>query len=287
VILGPGARIYDRSVRPERPDIAVPPFAPSTEWVGAEPPAIERLSAAGPILVHFIDFAQLNSVRAVPYAIAWAERYREAGLAVLGVHSPRFAFTADRDVIATGLERLGVRHPVAADLDYAIWHDYGCEGWPSLFLWSRGGALRWFHFGEGEYEATERAIQAELRSTNGARSLPSPMAPLRPSDAPAATVIAPTEELLPGGSIREPWSSTPARPTLEIDYAAGGAFATVDGAGELRVRIDDTDLEPIAIADPGLRELAGHARHEAHRLRVEPTAGVRVWSLSFAAGVPG
>src|SRR5207249_781611 len=79
------------------------------------------------------------------------------------------------------------------------------------FLWGRGGALRWFHFGEGDYEATERAIQDELRITNGAGSLPPPMAPLRPSDSAAAVVIAPTEEVLPGGSLSEPWSPTPER----------------------------------------------------------------------------
>lgn len=273
-------------MRPERLDIAAPPFPSSARWVVAEPPAIERLTAAGPVLVHFLDFAQLNSARVQPYLNAWAARYRGAGLAVLGVHSPRFAFTADPAVLAAGLDGLGVRHPVAADLDYAIWHDYGCEGWPSLFLWGRGGALRWFHFGEGEYEATERAIQDELRATNGARSLPPPMAPLRASDAPGATVIAPTEELLPGGSIREPWSPAPGREAIELDYAAGGAFATLDGTGEVRIRLDGAEAGTVAVGDGGLYELVSHERHESHRLRIEPAPGVRVWSVSFAAGVP-
>jgi hypothetical protein len=274
-------------VRPERPDIAAPPFPPSLAWIGPEPPAMERLTAAGPLLVHFLDFAQLNSVRTLPYLTAWAARYRDAGLNVIGVHSPRFAFTADPAVLAAGLERLGVDHPVAADFDYALWHDYGCEGWPSLFLWGRGGALRWFHFGEGDYEATERAIQDELRTTNGAASLPPPMVPLRPSDAAAAVVIAPTEEVLPGGSLSEPWSPTPERAAIELDYAAGGAFATVDGGGLLRVRLDDRSAESIVVEGPGLRELSTHERHEEHRLRIEASAGVRVWSVSFAAGVPG
>jgi hypothetical protein len=274
-------------VRPERLDIAAPPFPPSARWVVAEPPTIERLMAAGPVLVHFLDFAQLNSVRVQPYLNAWTARYRDAGLAVLGVHSSRFAFTADPAVLAAGLDHLGVRHPVAADLDYAIWHDYGCEGWPSLFLWGRGGALRWFHFGEGEYEATERAIQDELRATNGARSLPAPMAPLRPSDAPGARVIAPTDELLPGGSIREPWSPAPGREAIELDYAAGGAFATLDGTGEVRIRLDGAEAGTVAVGDGGLYELASHERHESHRLRLEPAPGVRMWSVSFAAGVPG
>ena len=273
-------------MRPERPDIAAPPFPASTRWVVAEPPAIERLAAAGPVLVHFLDFAQLNSVRVQPYLNAWAARYRGAGLAVVGVHSPRFAFTADPAVLAPGLERLGVRHPVAADLDYAIWHDYGCEGWPSLFLWGRGGALRWFQFGEGEYEATERAIQDELRSTNGADSLPPPMAPLRASDLPGATVIAPTEEVLPGGSLHEPWSASAGRDALDLDYAAGGAFATLDGAGELRLALDGAEPRTVPVREAGLHELASHERHEAHRLRIEPSPGLRVWSVSFAAGVP-
>jgi hypothetical protein len=272
-------------VRPERDDIAVPPLSPTTTWIGADPGQMERLTARGPLLVHFLDFAQLNSVRALPYAIAWAERYRDAGLAVVGVHSPRFAFTGDVGLIESGLERLGVAHPVAADLDYAIWHDYGCEGWPSLFLWGRGGALRWFHFGEGEYEATERAIQEELRATNGAGSLPEPMTPLRPSDAPGALVIAPTEELLPGGSLGEPWSPSASEPVLELDYAAGGAYVTLDAQGELGVVVDGVERS-IAVENAGLYELAEHPHHSEHRLRVEPGPDVRVWSVSFAPGVP-
>ena len=121
------------------------------------------LTAAGPALVHFIDFAQLNSVRTLPYLAAWEARYRERGLRTIGVQAPRFPFGADRTAAAAALRDLGVGFPVAIDAGRELWHDYGCEGWPSLFLWRRGGALAWFHFGEGEYRATEEAIQAELR----------------------------------------------------------------------------------------------------------------------------
>ena len=239
---------YDRRMLPNRADIAAPPFPPGTTWVGADPPAMERLTARGPVLVHFMEFAQLNSVRALPYTIALDDRYRDAGLTVLGVHSPRFPFTAEVGAMAHALGRLGVTHPVAADLDYAIWHDYGCEGWPSLFLWGRGGVLRWFHFGEGEYEETERAIQDELRSTNDAGSLPEPLPPIRPSDAPAAVVIAPTEEIFPGGEVSRPWIPSPAEPALELDYAAGGAAVSADGSGDLNARIDG---EPVSLAVDG------------------------------------
>ena len=63
------------------------------------------------------------------------------GLTVVGIHSPRFRFSGERATAAAGVEGLGVEHPVALDSDYAIWHDYGCKGWPSLFLWGPGGAL--------------------------------------------------------------------------------------------------------------------------------------------------
>ncbi len=270
---------------PNRADIAAPPLPPGTAWVGADPPAMERLTARGPVLVHFMEFAQLNSVRALPYAISLDERYRDAGLTVLGVHSPRFPFTASVDGLARALTRLGVVHPVAADLDYAIWHDYGCEGWPSLFLWGRGGVLRWFHFGEGAYEETERAIQEELRSTNDASSLPAPLPPVRPSDVPSAVVIAPTEEVFPGGALSEPWTASPSTPALELDYAAGGAAVSADGSGEMIVRVDG-EAASLAVEGAGLYELWTHPSHGEHHLRIEPEPGVRLWSVSFAPGVP-
>ncbi len=270
---------------PNRADIAAPPFPPGTAWVGAEAPAMERLTARGPVLVHFMEFAQLNSVRALPYAIALDERYRDAGLTVLGVHSPRFPCTADVDGLARALARLGVVHPVAADLEYAIWHDYGCEGWPSLFLWRRGGVLRWFHFGEGAYEETERAVQDELRSTNDAGALPEPLAPIRPSDAPGAAVIAPTEEVFPGGGRSDPWTTSSADPALELDYAAGGAAVSADGSGVMAVSVDGESVS-LAVEGAGLYELSAHPSHGEHHLRIEPGPDVRIWSVSFAPGVP-
>ena len=191
-------------MRPPRDDIAVPDIPPGTAWLNGEPAPMPALTARGPVLVHFFDFAQLNSVRALPYVLAWHERYADRGLTVVGVHSPRFPFTADPATLGAALDRLDVRHPVAGDADYAIWHAYGCEGWPSLFLWGRGGALRWFHFGEGEYEATERAIQDELPALSPGLEPPPPIAPLRPTDAPAALVAPPTGRCSPAARRRSP-----------------------------------------------------------------------------------
>jgi hypothetical protein len=251
-------------------------------WVGEEPRSMPMLTAKGPVLVHFIDYAQLNSVRTLPYVVEWDRRYRDAGLSTIAVQAPRFPFGADPQRVAVGLDELGIEFPVAVDAGRNLWHAYGCEGWPSLFLWSTGGALGWFHFGEGEYLGTEEAIQAELRELDALRALPKPMQPLRPTDAAGAKVMPPTQELFPGGSWEEPWTGG----ALEIEYEAGGAFATVEGEGSLSVTLDDGEARSISIDRPKLYRLAEHDRHESHRMKLEPSPGLRIWSVSFAAGMP-
>jgi hypothetical protein len=273
-------------VRPGRDDIAAPDLPDGLAWIGEAPGSMPMLSAGGPALVHFIDFAQLNSVRTLPYVGEWARRYREAGLRVIGVQAPRFPFGGDPEAVAVGLAALGVEFPVAIDAGHDLWSAYGCEGWPSLFLWGLGGALRWVHFGEGEYRATEEAIQAELGEIDALRQLPEPLEPIRPGDAPGAEVLVPTAELFPGGSWERPWTAGADGEHLRAPYEAGGAFATVEGEGEIAVELDGEALATVAAERPGLRTLAEHPRHESHDLLLRPSPGLRIWSVSFAAGVP-
>ena len=243
---------------------------------------MSALTAAGAVLVHFFDFAQLNSVRALPYVIEWNRRYSPHGLTVVGVHSPRFRFSGERETLTEGVAALGVEHPVAADIKYTIWQDYGCKGWPSLFLWRRGGALAWAHFGEGEYQATEEAIHEVLRADDVTADLPAPMAPLRETDAPGALVAPPSSEVFPGGSPAEAWEPGPNGDRLELDYEAGGAYVVAEG--EIRAGLDGA--EPATLHGFGLLEVAEHASHERHHLTIEASAGARVWAVSFAPGMP-
>ncbi|MFL5898009.1 MAG: hypothetical protein ACJ76D_06045 [Solirubrobacterales bacterium] len=273
-------------MRPGRENIAAPDLPPGLAWVGAEPESMPALTAGGPAIVLFLEFAQLNSVRTLPYLAEWHRRYREAGLSVIGVQAPRFPFAAAPEGVAAGLADAGVEFPVAIDSEHDLWTAYGCEGWPSLFLWSLGGALSWAHFGEGEYWATEEAIQAELREIDALRELPQPIAPLRPSDAPGARVIPPTPEHFPGGSWERPWVAGSDGGEVALDYQAGGAYATVEGEGEIAVEIDGEWRTIPSDPKPGLRTLVEHPTHEAHSLVLRPAAGVKIWSISFAAGVP-
>jgi len=274
-------------VRPERENIAAPELPEGIEWIGEAPRSMPVATAGGPVLVHFFDFAQLNSVRTLPYVCEWARRYGPDGLTTIGVQAHRFPFGAEREAVAAGLKPLGIGFPVAIDADRRLWHAYGCEGWPSLFLWKLGGALAWFHFGEGEYRATEEAIQAELREQDALQALPAPMEPLRPTDSPGAKVIPPTPELFPGGSSERPWIAAEDGEELTVEYEAGGAYATIEGNnGTLDVTIDGSPATRIEIDGPGLYKLTDHPQHERHTISLHPSGCIRIWSLSFAAGLP-
>ena len=167
------------------------------------------------------------------------------------------------------MERLEIPYPVIGDSERAIWADYGCHGWPSLFLWSKGGALRWYHFGEGEYAATEEAIQDELE-LGVIEGRPAPVEPLRPGDAPGAFVVPPSPELLPGGSEAEPWRASGEQPASRSTTRAP---RRIRDARRLRVwsrsrstasRLPRSQSStPASTAHP-------EGRHGAHRLELRP-----------------
>jgi hypothetical protein len=265
----------------------VPPIPPGLDWVGERVESIDRIVAARPALVHFFDFAQLNSIRTLPYLQAWHERYEGDGLEMIGVHSPRFPFTQHREAVAGAVERLGIDWPVAVDPEFALWRLYEPHGWPAIFLWGQGGALRWYHLGEGDYAGTEEEIREALPETNGGRDWPPPLEPIRPSDVPDVKVIAPTPELFPGGSTEEPWSSTEGEASLELSYEAGGAYAATDGEGRIAIRVDGEPRDPIEVTHSGLHELTLHDHNERHALELEPSPGLLVYSIQFAAALPG
>jgi hypothetical protein len=174
------------------------------------------------------------------------------------------------------------------DSELVLWRDYGCHGWPSLFLWGQGGALACYHLGEGEYRETELALREALAPGREPPDWPpEPLEPLRPSDRPGARVVVPTPETFPGGAPDRPWprSGDPER-GLELEYAAGGAYASVDGSGTLAVAVDGAAPREIRVAAPGLVELASHPHHQEHTLGLEPSEGVALYSLSFAPGIP-
>lgn len=247
---------------------------------------MEAVTSRKPALVHFFDAAQMNSLRSLPYVRAWSKRYQPLGLAVYGVHTPRWPLTEDPLEASKAIESLDLPHPVALDSKRAIWRDYGCHGWPHLFLWKQGGWLAWSQLGEGDYEALETAIREVLEEAEALPEAgwPDLLEPIRESDRPGAELIPPSEEMLIGGSLETPWSPDREGATIEASYQGAGAYAAVGGTGEVAFSIDGGDSTQLEISGPQLIELATHERSGEHTLNLTPGMGVQVYSLSFAPG---
>ena len=122
------------------------------------------------VLVDFWTYTCINSLRPLPYVKSWAAKYKEAGLTVIGVHTPEFSFEKERRNVENAVRDLNVTYPVAIDSDYRIWQAFNNEYWPAQYLIDGKGRIRYHHFGEGEYGESERVIQALLKE-NGATGL--------------------------------------------------------------------------------------------------------------------
>jgi hypothetical protein len=270
-----------RGLRPSRPNIPLPPFPPGMSWIGGPEPVSERLTARGPLLVHFFEVGELSSVRTLPFVTGLHRTLGEHGLSVIGVHSPRSGLASSDEGLTAALERLDVPFPVVNDHEHRIWHAYGCEGWPSTFLWGTGGTLRWAQFGEGAYHETEAEIRAELAPAGDGGLPGSVLDP--PPEGPAPQVERPSEEVFPGGAHDQAWRGEPGEP-LEVEYAGAGAWVALSGEGTLEIRVDDEAAAPLEVTAPGLYEISRHDAHGIHEVAIWPEGSLLVWSMAFAPG---
>ena len=114
------------------------------------------------MLIEFWDFCRPNSLHTLPYLKGWDERYRDDGLRVIGVHASGFPPSGEVEAVRAAVQRLQVPYPVVVDEEFEIWQDYGNLGWPARYLFTGEGRLFDYHYGEGGYDETERAIQELL-----------------------------------------------------------------------------------------------------------------------------
>jgi len=134
----------------------------ATAWLNSPPLTADDLRGKV-VAVLFWTYTCINWMRAQPYARAWADKYKDRGLVVIGVHAPEFVFEKNLDNVRRAAKELRVDYPVAVDNDFAIWGAFNSAYWPALYLVDANGRTRYHHFGEGEYERSERMIQQLLR----------------------------------------------------------------------------------------------------------------------------
>ena len=130
-------------------------------WINSGPLTRQQLRGKV-VVIDFWTYSCINCIRSIPYVRAWAEKYRDDGLVVIGVHAPEFAFERNPDNVRRAVADLGVRYPVSLDNDYAVWKALKNNYWPAHYFFDAQGRQRYHHFGEGNYDTSEKVIRQLL-----------------------------------------------------------------------------------------------------------------------------
>jgi cytochrome c biogenesis protein CcdA/thiol-disulfide isomerase/thioredoxin len=163
----------------------MPSLAGAEEWLNSPPLSLEALRGKV-VLVDFWTYSCINCLRSIPYVRAWAEKYRDHGLVVIGVHAPEFAFERNVANVKNAITTLKIGYPVAIDNEYKIWRSFENEYWPAHYFIDGNGKVRHHHFGEGEYDESEHIIQKMLMDA-GNKNVPTGLVAVNASGAEAAS----------------------------------------------------------------------------------------------------
>jgi len=169
----------------------LPSLSGASEWLNSKPLTAEDLKGKV-VLVDFWTYSCINCLRSIPYVRAWAEKYRDHGLVVIGVHAPEFAFERNVDNVRKAVATLKISYPVAIDNEYMIWRAFENEYWPAHYFIDAKGQIRHQHFGEGDYDESERTLQ-KLLAEAGDSQVPTGIVAVNASGAEAASVKADVE----------------------------------------------------------------------------------------------
>jgi cytochrome c biogenesis protein CcdA/thiol-disulfide isomerase/thioredoxin len=235
-------------------------LADAVEWINSPPLTAEALRGKV-VLIDFWTYSCINCLRTIPYTRAWAEKYRDQGLVVIGVHTPEFAFERNMANVRRAVTELGITYPVAVDSNYAIWRSFLNRYWPAHYFIDAQGRIRHHHFGEGGYEESERVIQSLLAEA-GAAAVPTGTVAVSAAGAGAASDEANVRSpetyigfqraenfVSPGGAVEDTRHNyTPGNPRLNEwglsgDWTVGAENAVLNGPeGGITYRFHARDL---------------------------------------------
>jgi len=147
----------------------LPSLNGAVQWLNSPPLTAQSLRGKV-VLIDFWTYSCINCLRSLPYVKAWADKYKDQGLVVIGVHAPEFAFERNIDNVKKATHDLGIDYPVAIDNNYAIWRSLDNEYWPAHYFVDAQGRIRYHHFGEGDYAQSEKVIQQLLAEAGHANA---------------------------------------------------------------------------------------------------------------------
>lgn len=267
------------------------------------------------VLIDFWAYSCINCQRSLPHVVAWDKAYRDAGLDVIGIHSPEYAFEKDPGNVAAGARDFGIDYPVALDNNLSTWTNYRNRYWPAHYLIDAEGTVRHISFGEGNYAATESMIRELLKDADPSVKLPA--ATDVEDDTPdvgsttretflgsskdvnyggegeyrkgTSTYTLPKDQPADSFALEGDWRietqfATPdsGDGKINLEYHAAEVRIVVAGSGDIVVRRDDGSTETIAIdGTPRSYELLKQADIADGTLELEVPAGIEVYSFTF------
>jgi cytochrome c biogenesis protein CcdA/thiol-disulfide isomerase/thioredoxin len=286
-----------------------PDFQGIATWINSEPLTLAGLRGRV-VLIDFWTYSCINCLRTLPYIREWDDRYRAAGLTIVGVHSPEFAFERVESNVRENTKELKLRYPVALDNDFGTWRAWSNQYWPAKYLIDRNGHVRYYHFGEGEYGETEEAIRTLLAE----RGTPVPAASGLDDTTPHALVT--PESYLGYERLARYYGPPVARDTervytfpaklednelayagtwrieheravavrnarLRLDYRARNVFLVLTGKGSVRVRVDGRPERTVRVSGDRLYTLVERDAIGDHLLDLSFSPGVAGYAFTF------
>ena len=288
----------------------VPELTGLSNWINSDPLTFRKLRGKV-VLIDFWTYSCINCLRTLPHVKAWHRTYRSRGLVVLGVHTPEFAFEHVPGNVRSAVRRLGIRYPVALDNDYATWNAFQNQYWPAKYLIDRQGHLRYYHFGEGEYDTTEERIRTLLGES--AAMLPvanrlsdnTPDAPLTPETYLgyqrlarfAQSKIEPdtfAEYRFPDRDLQQSELAYDGRwkvsaeeivaglgARLRLAFTARKVFLVLGGKGDVRVLLDGKEQRVVRVNGSRLYTLLSLPKLREGLLELRFDPGVRGYAFTF------
>lgn len=159
-------------------DVPAPDFVGITKWLNPEKKISINDLKGKVVLVDFWTYTCINCLRTLPYVTSWYDKYRDLGFVVVGIHTPEFEFEKNTNNVENAIKQFNIHYPVGQDNDYATWSNYNNQYWPAEYLIDAQGNVRRIHFGEGEYDQMEKAIQTLLKE-KGVKNVNMPLSTLK------------------------------------------------------------------------------------------------------------
>ena len=280
-----------------------PDFTGNDRWFNSRPLTLEGLRGRV-VLVDFWTYTCINCIRTLPHLVAWDKAYRDAGLTIVGVHAPEFAFEKRASNVERALRQNGIRYPVAQDNEMATWDAWGNRYWPAKYLIDQRGHVRYVHFGEGDYAETEQAIRSLLAEpgakskpgrtlTAGAEATPETYlgdaraegftSPPRPGTHTYTPSAVGRNEFSLGGTWTVDDESATARrdATLRARVLGKDVYLVLSGPGTVRVRVDGRAEKTVRVTTQSLYTLLSRPRAGVHDLELRFSEGVSGYAFTF------